>query len=94
MIKRTEIEQPDSVWNRTADDEPVFILCGRDILAPEGVALWIARAKAAGVDPRKIKSAIAGLDRMQAWQLEHPERVKTPDFSPGDTNGEANQTPR
>ncbi len=33
---------------KAADDEPIFILRGQDLLAPSPVILWAARARMAG----------------------------------------------
>jgi hypothetical protein len=46
--------------------EPIFILRGRDSLAAETVMHWIGKASAAGVDVRKLKSAMAIASEMAA----------------------------
>lgn len=51
----------------TADDEDIFILCARDILAPAVVRKWASEAHiCGGVPAEKIQEAHACADRMQA----------------------------
>ena len=38
-------------------DEPMFVLLGRDLDAPELVQLWADRREARGEDPAKVKEA-------------------------------------
>jgi hypothetical protein len=39
--KREEMDDPNSCWNKAKDDEPVFILLGRDISAPYAIEMWV-----------------------------------------------------
>lgn len=41
MTKAEAIADPNSCWNRALDDEPVFILLGRDIAATDAIYRWI-----------------------------------------------------
>jgi hypothetical protein len=41
MLKRNELADPASCWNRAKDDEMTFILLGRDIAAPATIRAWI-----------------------------------------------------
>lgn len=41
MIKRREIECPESCLNRAANDEMLFVLLGRDRCAPWVVRFWV-----------------------------------------------------
>lgn len=46
MLKKLEREQEDSCWNKAKEDEPIFVLLGRDVATPETVVNWIkARIK-------------------------------------------------
>lgn len=40
MIKREELSNPRSCMSRAADDEPTFVLLGRDKAAPEAILAW------------------------------------------------------
>jgi hypothetical protein len=42
MIASREKSEPDSCLNRAAPDEPIFVLLGRDIAAPDTIRFWIA----------------------------------------------------
>lgn len=49
-------------------DEPMFILLGRDSMAPALVRQWAEQRRAAGDDAAKIANAEACADAMEAWQ--------------------------
>ena len=66
-------------YAKIPDDEPVFTLTGRDMLASETVAFWIERAEACGVNHDKILRAQWHLEAMQLFTQDHPERMKLPD---------------
>lgn len=40
MIRKTELEDPNSCLNRARDDEYVFVLMGRDAAAPATIRFW------------------------------------------------------
>lgn len=44
MLKKEELENPESCWNKAKDDERVFVLLGRDVASPEAIRAW-ARAR-------------------------------------------------
>ena len=71
MLKRDEVaalERGEGCLGKSADDEPVFILCARDTLAPDTVRTWADAAEAAMCNPEKVASARALADQMEAWQ--------------------------
>lgn len=41
MLKRDEMANPDSCWNRAHDSERTFVLLGRDAAAPAAIRAWI-----------------------------------------------------
>ncbi len=63
----------------SADDEPVFTLCARDVTAPAAVRDWAARAAFAGAPPEKTGAAYRIAVEMETWQQANPEKVKVPD---------------
>lgn len=67
------------VLDNTKLDEPVFVLCARDAVAPSVVREWASRAMARGAPPSKTVPAIVIAENMEKWQSEHPELVKVPD---------------
>jgi len=75
MTKREEVEQMDSTLARTADDEPIFILCGRDACAPLTVIDWIDRAHRAGVSQQKLSDAFRQAIAMLRFQAEHGSKL-------------------
>ena len=49
-------------------EEPVFVLRGQDILAPETVEFWATLAEKHDVSPsRKVREAREWADEMAAW---------------------------
>lgn len=66
-------------WNRIPDDEPVFTLAARDILAPETIRFWLEQAEAEGVPEDKLRRARMHLVAIEEFQIAHPERTKVPD---------------
>lgn len=67
MIKRDELEREDSCLNRAADDEPLFVLRARDLLAVDLVRVWVLRAHEKGVNPEKIREAREIAEQFAAW---------------------------
>lgn len=72
MRKRDELADPNSCLNRTADDEPIFVLCARDVLAPNAVDTWADFAEGQGVRSEKIAEARQLAERMREWQRSIP----------------------
>lgn len=70
MTKRELLADPNSCWNRAADDEPVFVLLGRDVAAPVAISAWIARRLNRGnkYGDAQLLDAEAVADAMVAWQ--------------------------
>lgn len=67
MLKRDEVNNPNSCLNKAADDEPVFVLRAGDELAADVVRDWAARAAAAGAPEDKVEGALAEARAMEAW---------------------------
>ena len=53
------------------DDEPVFMLRARDMLAPALVILWSEQLRAAGGDPAMADLAFKHASAMRRWQATH-----------------------
>lgn len=65
--KHEESENPDSCWNKAADEEPLFILRAQDRLAEEAVRWWALYCEQMGVDEAKVAEARSAADAMSAW---------------------------
>lgn len=63
-----------------AEDEPVFVLRAKDILAPRAVQFWAAELQKAGGDPATVRLARLQALRMLRWGLHNG--TKTPDVPP------------
>jgi hypothetical protein len=75
MIKLNEVSMPGSAWNRTEDNEPVFILVARDKIAAATVEAWVAFARTHGVNQRKLSEALEVAGAMEAWQASHGSKL-------------------
>lgn len=53
---------------RSADDEPVFVLCARDPLAASFVRQWAFQYEFSGGRPAKVAEALALANQMEAWR--------------------------
>jgi len=58
-----------------ADDEPMFILLGRDKHAPTLVWLWATLRELDGENPAKVDEARACVASMLTWQKDHEKKA-------------------
>ena len=68
VTKRELLEQNargEGCLGKTADDEEVFLLCGRDKTAPIRIRDWATAALRYGVREDKVKEAMGCADRME-----------------------------
>lgn len=87
MRKHFELTVPTSCLNRSADNEPIFVLCARDPSAPGAVRQWanaykrrkIAANQFFDAAIRKHREALTLADNMELWrdaQREAEEEVR------------------
>jgi len=50
-----------------APDEPFFLLCGRDRLAPTAIKAWIEAARMSNVPDHKLESAHETIEAIEGW---------------------------
>jgi hypothetical protein len=81
-----ELSDPQSVIHGADNNEPVFVLRGRDLLSGQVVGWWIWLAQNRGVSPQKIDRALVQQAALTNWaekalpQTGHrPEHVQTAD---------------
>lgn len=74
---KTKLTEP--CLAKAADDEPIWVLRGQDLLAPQIIRSWAASANARGVNHAKVQTALDDATAMDEWQKAHPDRVKLPD---------------
>jgi len=60
-------KETSSVLKKTADDEPIFCLVGRDRFAALVVRIWAEIAEASGVDADKVEDARQCAEALKAW---------------------------
>ena len=75
MIKRRELIDPESCFNKAANDEPLFVLRAHDMLAPDLVTEWAERADAEGTPATKVLEALDCAAAMRAWQNKNGRKV-------------------
>ena len=71
MIKACEATDPQSCFNRALDDEMMFVLLARDIVAPRLVRMWVLERIAYGKNKwgdKQITEALECADRMEHQQ--------------------------
>ena len=60
---------------KAAEDEPIFVLRGRDRLTPYIVRQWAEGARLAGTPMEKVKDAQQLADDIERWQVEHGSKI-------------------
>lgn len=75
MLKSEEVADPESTWNKTADDEPVFIVCARDINAAYTVRFWASLALMNGASVNKVVAALGIIPKIESWQQVRGSKV-------------------
>lgn len=60
---------------RSHDDEPVFVLVGRDRVAPTILRIWSMLARLMGAPTRKCGTAVTEAIAMDMWQKAHGSKV-------------------
>lgn len=50
-----------------ATDEPFFLLCGRDRIAPTAIKTWIEAARMSNVPDHKLESAHETIEAIEGW---------------------------
>lgn len=64
-----------------AEDEPVFLLRGRDALAPDTIRYWANLLLKNGGNTEDVKSVLLFVEDMEKWQSVN--ETKTPDTPDG-----------
>jgi hypothetical protein len=75
MTKAELLADPNSCLNRSADDEPVFLIVARDVIAPGIVEEWALRAQQRGSPKEKTEGAFEIARVMRIWQTNHGTKI-------------------
>lgn len=62
-----QAQQGQGCLGRASDDEPVFILRAKDLLASAVVDHWADEAEAVGTSKKKVNEARTVAKQMRAW---------------------------
>lgn len=69
MTTKAELlADPDSCLNRSADDEPVFLLCARDLFAPGAVEAWAGLSTGYRTAERVAQAREVGAAMLAWWR--------------------------
>lgn len=66
-IELTQALLSEGPLGKAADDEPVFILRGQDMIAADAVDWWANHASLLGAHPDKVREARDIAEEMRAW---------------------------
>lgn len=77
--KAEELRDPESTWNKSDMDEPLFIIRPQDRFAIFVINTWIGLSELFKVNSDKIHRAITLRNQVSAWQGANTERMKLPD---------------
>lgn len=61
--------------NLIPQDEPVFLIRGKDICAPATLEKWCEEARKYGVDQSMIDKVQSHADYIRVWQIENESKV-------------------
>lgn len=70
MKKIDEVTNRNSCFNRACDEEPIFVLLGRDVAAPGAIRQWVAMRVRTGknlLNDPQIVEALHLADEMNDW---------------------------
>ncbi|MCG8407781.1 MAG: hypothetical protein MI923_21485 [Phycisphaerales bacterium] len=62
------LKQFDKTLEKVADDEPIFVLRARDVIAPMAVEHWAEMAAKLQVNPQKVLEAYQCAESMRNWK--------------------------
>jgi hypothetical protein len=74
MNKWDEMTDKNSCLSKSKDNEPLFVLCGRDVAAPETIKQWIEERIRLGKNKRddeKIIEAYAAIAKFNTYRETH-----------------------
>jgi hypothetical protein len=70
---------PEDIGGPIPPDEPVFLIRGCDVAAPQAILAYAELAAEHGASDFHVESARAWASEVDAWQRAHQDRVKVPD---------------
>lgn len=76
--------------NSIPEDEPVFLLRGQDILAPELLLMWASKLRLSGGDPKMARIVEDHAQLMLEWQKSRMKKL--PDLSDTSIYSESDDT--
>lgn len=65
--------------NPIPDDEPIFILRGRDMTAVDMLMFYLSRVKTEGCPTEHLHAVQKRIDQFQVFATKNPDRMKKPD---------------
>ncbi len=72
---RTDYDRIQDPENKIGEDEPVFLLRAKDVLAPEIVYAWAMRLDVMGGDKELVEHVKDWSSKMRKWQQDNESKV-------------------
>jgi hypothetical protein len=91
MLKRDELEHPESCLNKASAHERLFVLLARDVAAPVAIRAWVAERlrlnKNVETDPQIVEALeCASLMEAERSEIEDTRRQETIRWSEGNVS--------
>jgi hypothetical protein len=84
---REDYNRIGDLIQKIPEDEPVFLIRGKDIVAPEVIRQWAWRAHEVGADEEIVMRALEWARHVEEWQTEN-ERIDIPDLPSDDAEAD------
>jgi len=65
---RSDYARIQDPWRLIPNDEPVFLIRGQDVVAPEVLRFWAKTAEQAGAKPDIVELVLKQAEAMEVWQ--------------------------
>ena len=72
---RTDYSRIQDPENKIPEDEPVFLLRGQDLVAPQIVEMWALAARKVGAADNIYAAAMSQAGEMRKWQQDHTPKI-------------------
>lgn len=66
------IQDPENI---IPENEPVFLLRGKDVAAPAAIEEWVRTARRYGANKNILQAALDQAEKMRVWQIEQGGKI-------------------
>ncbi len=75
MLKRDEIADPNSCWNKAVENEVLFVLLDRDEAAPATIRFWISERLRLGLNHVNDPKLVEAVATASVMEMKHADNV-------------------